>query len=110
MLDAPVLSDAEYDRLMGEITRTYQRALEKGIPAEDARFVLPNAVSSGVDTITRSAQAALAKAAEPPVQPKAPLVAGFDANDPNTWGNPGRNDPCPCGSGEKFKHCHGRLA
>jgi preprotein translocase subunit SecA len=22
----------------------------------------------------------------------------------------GRNDPCPCGSGKKFKHCHGRLA
>jgi preprotein translocase subunit SecA len=38
-----------------------------------------------------------------------PLVAGFDENDPSTWGNPGRNDPCPCGSGEKFKHCHGRL-
>ncbi|MGB0904201.1 MAG: preprotein translocase subunit SecA, partial [Mangrovicoccus sp.] len=40
----------------------------------------------------------------------APLVAGFDENDPTTWGNPGRNDPCPCGSGQKFKHCHGRLA
>ncbi len=38
-----------------------------------------------------------------------PLIAGFDENDPSTWGNPGRNDPCPCGSGEKFKHCHGRL-
>ncbi|MFY0624007.1 MAG: preprotein translocase subunit SecA [Pelagimonas sp.] len=38
-----------------------------------------------------------------------PLIAGFDENDQSTWGNPGRNDPCPCGSGEKFKHCHGRL-
>jgi preprotein translocase subunit SecA len=34
---------------------------------------------------------------------------GFDASDPKTWGNPGRNEPCPCGSGKKFKHCHGRL-
>ena len=34
---------AEYERLMGEITRVYQDALAKGIPAEDARFVLPNA-------------------------------------------------------------------
>src|SRR4051812_40607728 len=33
----------EYDKLMAEITRVYQLALEKGIPAEDARFVLPNA-------------------------------------------------------------------
>jgi preprotein translocase subunit SecA len=35
---------------------------------------------------------------------------GFDETDQSTWGNPGRNDACPCGSGKKFKHCHGRLA
>jgi preprotein translocase subunit SecA len=34
---------------------------------------------------------------------------GFDENDQATWGNPGRNSPCPCGSGKKFKHCHGEL-
>lgn len=39
----------------------------------------------------------------------AAALAGFDETDPSTWGNPGRNDPCPCGSGEKFKHCHGKL-
>ncbi|MCT4611162.1 MAG: preprotein translocase subunit SecA [Pelagimonas sp.] len=38
-----------------------------------------------------------------------PLIAGFVDDDPSTWGNPGRNDPCPCGSGKKFKHCHGSL-
>lgn len=27
--------------------------------------------------------------------------------DPLTWGNVGRNEPCPCGSGKKFKQCHG---
>lgn len=35
---------------------------------------------------------------------------GFDENDQQTWGNPARNEACPCGSGKKFKHCHGRLA
>ena len=35
---------------------------------------------------------------------------GFDENDSSTWGNPGRNEMCPCGSGKKFKHCHGRLS
>jgi preprotein translocase subunit SecA len=45
-----------------------------------------------------------------PADAPAPLVEGFDASNPDTWGNPGRNDPCPCGSGKKFKHCHGRLA
>jgi preprotein translocase subunit SecA len=40
----------------------------------------------------------------------APKAAGeFDENDTSTWGKPGRNDACPCGSGKKFKHCHGSL-
>ncbi|MDA8586185.1 preprotein translocase subunit SecA [Rhodobacteraceae bacterium] len=37
------------------------------------------------------------------------IAAGFDENDPETWGRPGRNEVCPCGSGNKFKHCHGVL-
>lgn len=41
----------------------------------------------------------------PALEPK----DGFDENDPATWGNPSRNDACPCGSGEKFKHCHGKI-
>ncbi|MCL4104972.1 UNVERIFIED_CONTAM: hypothetical protein GTU68_018679 [Idotea baltica] len=55
------------------------------------------------------AMQAAADAAANPAPATDPLVAGFDENDPKTWGNPGRNDPCPCGSGKKFKHCHGRL-
>ena len=31
-------------------------------------------------------------------------------NDPASWGKVGRNEPCPCGSGKKYKHCHGRFA
>ena len=34
---------------------------------------------------------------------------GVDPDDPETWSRLGRNDPCPCGSGKKFKHCHGRA-
>jgi hypothetical protein len=30
--------------------------------------------------------------------------------DPSSWGKVGRNDPCPCGSGKKYKQCHGRSA
>ncbi len=33
----------------------------------------------------------------------------LDPADPETWGKTGRNAPCPCGSGKKYKHCHGRL-
>jgi preprotein translocase subunit SecA len=32
------------------------------------------------------------------------------ASAPNPYGRVGRNEPCPCGSGKKFKHCHGKLA
>ncbi|MEM8633087.1 MAG: preprotein translocase subunit SecA [Pseudomonadota bacterium] len=41
--------------------------------------------------------------------PSGAAIAGFVEDDPSTWGNPGRNERCPCGSGKKFKHCHGRL-
>ena len=49
--------------------------------------------------------------------PLAPALAGngngtaraVNPNDPTTWGKVGRNDPCPCGSGKKYKHCHGRF-
>ena len=42
------------------------------------------------------------------IENAAPAVE-FDENDRSTWGNPGRNSACPCGSGKKFKHCHGEL-
>ncbi|MBB5044820.1 preprotein translocase subunit SecA [Shinella fusca] len=32
-----------------------------------------------------------------------------DPNDPSTWGRVARNEPCPCGSGKKYKHCHGAF-
>ena len=42
-------------------------------------------------------------------QPSSLEVGGFDENDQTTWGAPGRNDRCPCGSNKKFKHCHGKV-
>jgi preprotein translocase subunit SecA len=33
----------------------------------------------------------------------------INPNDQSTWGKVQRNAPCPCGSGRKFKHCHGAL-
>ena len=33
--------------------------------------------------------------------------AARNPKDPSTWGDVSRNEPCPCGSGKKFKHCHG---
>jgi preprotein translocase subunit SecA len=47
-------------------------------------------------------------APRPSLQPMRAVVA--DPNDPATWAATPRNAPCPCGSGKKYKHCHGRLA
>ena len=32
-----------------------------------------------------------------------------DPDTPSTWGRVARNEPCPCGSGKKYKHCHGAF-
>ena len=54
-------------------------------------------------------QAAIAAAAAQSLDAKPSEPGTFDENDRATWGNPGRNEACPCGSGKKFKHCHGKL-
>ncbi len=67
--------------------------------------------------ITPAAAAALRKApsgpdSEPPapgLEWYAPAERWLDPNDPASWGKIPRNAPCPCGSGKKSKHCHGRV-
>ncbi len=50
-----------------------------------------------------------AEARRQPVQTRR-AAATSDPNDPSTWGKISRNASCPCGSGKKYKHCHGRNA
>jgi preprotein translocase subunit SecA len=57
------------------------------------------AMSEAVATLARNAGAMTAAAA-----------AARNPNDPSSWGKVGRNEVCPCGSGKKFKHCHGRFS
>ncbi|MFN3462541.1 MAG: preprotein translocase subunit SecA [Terricaulis sp.] len=47
----------------------------------------------------------MARSDAPPLAPD-----GFDRHNPTTWGKVSRNAPCPCGSGKKFKYCHGQEA
>jgi preprotein translocase subunit SecA len=42
-------------------------------------------------------------------RPRPVTNSPVDPNDPSTWGKVSRNASCPCGSGKKFKHCHGRV-
>jgi preprotein translocase subunit SecA len=38
------------------------------------------------------------------------VAVARNPKDPTTWGKVGRNEVCPCGSGKKYKHCHGKFA
>jgi preprotein translocase subunit SecA len=74
------------------------------LPPMQASHVDP---SSGEDELALAAAGAqtLARAG---ITPKP--AAERNPNEPSTWGKVGRNEECPCGSGKKFKHCHGRYA
>ena len=50
--------------------------------------------------------AALAPVPAAKLSPAVARIAGFMQNF-SVEATPGRNDPCPCGSGKKFKKCHG---
>ena len=70
-----------------------------GPPMPGSTDVAPELAATGVAaTALREPEA---KATRQVVRPEAPLQAGQEV---------GRNDPCPCGSGKKYKKCHGRLA
>jgi preprotein translocase subunit SecA len=60
----------------------------------------------------RTAQVAAASAAAPAVMALAGAAdtLEIDPADPATWSRTPRNAPCPCGSGKKYKQCHGRIA
>src|SRR5579871_46056 len=67
---------------------------------------LPPMEAHKLDPVTGEDEVSFADmAVSPPTVP-----ADRDPNDPASWGKVGRNETCPCGSGKKFKHCHGRLA
>ncbi|WP_146590513.1 preprotein translocase subunit SecA [Puniceibacterium confluentis] len=86
------------------MTESEQRALVEQMRAQQAEARRVN------DAAAAASDVAAAEAAGPAVAEAEALNSGFDETNPDSWGAPGRNDPCPCGSGNKFKHCHGRLA
>ena len=85
-------------------TVTQQLALVRPISEEEQRQMLMQMAAQQAEMQKAAAGATVAAA---PVEEPAP---GFLEDDPSTWGNPSRNDKCPCGSGKKFKHCHGSHA
>ena len=61
------------------------------------------------DPLTGEDEMALLEEAAYDEAEPAPLRPARDPQKPSTWGKVGRNEACPCGSGKKFKQCHGVL-
>jgi len=93
------LREAVTSQLM-RIQLVQQDESAQQLPPMEAHHVDP---TTGVDEFGGYTEATLT--------PSAPVVAPEkrDPNDPKSWGKVGRNEACPCGSGKKFKHCHGRY-
>ncbi len=88
-----------------------QRAAEEPAELSNATYSGPSDVDGegGSSTIRREAAAQAANAAgraPAPAQGTVKTYVKAESGDP--YANVGRNAPCPCGSGKKFKNCHGR--
>ncbi|MFN3687729.1 preprotein translocase subunit SecA [Salinarimonas sp.] len=86
----------------------FQRPPEPELPPMEARHLDPATGENEFDRGGSSGGAGPVGAAGFAIGAVAP--ENRDPNDQSTWGKVGRNEPCPCGSGKKFKHCHGVLA
>jgi preprotein translocase subunit SecA len=75
------------------------------VPPEDQQPALPAMEVHKFDPNTGEDELAFANVSLVPA-----ASAGRDPKNPAAWGKVGRNEDCPCGSGKKYKHCHGRYA
>ncbi len=90
-------------------TVTQQLSRVRPLTEEEQREMLAQMAAQQAQSQKAVDQAAGAAEAKAEAVASGDALPGFDENDPSTWGNPSRNGQCPCGSGKKFKHCHGRL-
>jgi preprotein translocase subunit SecA len=105
------LFEGMLDSLRADVTQKLSQI--RPLTEEEQRQMLDQ-IRAQQQAAMRAAQTSAAGAAAPlaagaVARGDGAVAEGFDESDPSTWGNPGRNDSCPCGSGKKFKHCHGRL-
>ncbi len=77
------------------------------VPPEQEAPVLPQMEAHKFDPNTGEDEMAVASVS---LGAQATDAALRDPKNPASWGKIGRNEDCPCGSGKKYKHCHGRYA
>jgi preprotein translocase subunit SecA len=79
------------------------------VPPEEQAPPLPVMEAHKFDPNTGEDEMAFAGATLVPQANAAAAAANRDPKNPASWGKVGRNEECPCGSGKKYKHCHGRF-
>jgi preprotein translocase subunit SecA len=107
------LFEAMSTNLREAVTTQLMRVEIRTAPPPEEQANLPYMEAHKIDPSTSEDEMALARAgAETLVRHgiTAAPVAERNPNDPTSWGKVGRNESCPCGSGKKYKHCHGRFA
>jgi preprotein translocase subunit SecA len=105
--EAFALFNAMLDDLRDRVTSTLSRVELSAEPPP-----MPQALPAGmVENFAAPAYAEADTVARPDTWQVGMLGAmeALDPNDPTTWGGTQRNAPCPCGSGKKYKHCHGKA-
>jgi preprotein translocase subunit SecA len=106
------LFETMIQRLREAVTAQLMRVEIMAQPPADEQANLPYMEAHKIDPSTGEDEMALAAAgaetlARAGITGEAPKR---DPSNPSSWGKVGRNETCPCGSGKKFKHCHGRYA
>ena len=107
------LFEAMSKSLREAVTAQLMRVEIRTAPPEEPA-TLPYMEAHKIDPSTGEDELALARAGAETLARHGIAPAGIAAerkpNDPAGWGKVGRNQACPCGSGKKYKHCHGRFA
>ncbi len=94
------------------VTAQLMRVEVMQAPPEEEQQQLPYMEAHKIDPFTGEDEMAFADATLSPAMAGngAQRAIERDPKNPATWGKVGRNESCPCGSGKKYKHCHGRFA
>jgi preprotein translocase subunit SecA len=114
--EAFTLFEAMIQNLREAVTAQLMRVeIVQAPPPDQAPPSQPYMEAHKVDPTTGEDEMALAMAggetlARAGITGAAAPAPARDANNPATWGKVGRNENCPCGSGKRYKHCHGRFA
>ena len=107
------LFEAMSTNLREAVTAQLMRVEIRTAPPEETA-TLPYMEAHKIDPSTGEDEMALARAGAVTLAQHgittASLTQERNPKDPTSWGKIGRNEACPCGSGKKYKHCHGRFA